>query len=107
MSIPVGLDELPEVAAGYGDTPFVITVGDDGRPHLAQLRVAWRGTSFDVVPGRRGASNVAARPTVVVLWPPVEPGGMSLIVDGDAHLDGDAVVVTPTGAVKHRAAPER
>jgi hypothetical protein len=107
MSIPVGLDELPEVASAYGDAPFVITVGDDGRPHLAQLTVAWRGTSFDVVPGRRGAANVAARPTVVVLWPPVDDGGMSLIVDGDARLDGDRVVVTPTWAVKHRPAPER
>jgi hypothetical protein len=40
-----------------------------------------------------------------MLFPPLDEGGMSLIVDGTAEVEGATVLVTPTGAVLHRAAP--
>jgi hypothetical protein len=40
-----------------------------------------------------------------VLWPPYESGGYSMIVDGEAHSDGDELVVVPTNGVLHRPAP--
>jgi hypothetical protein len=62
--------------------------------------------------GRRTTSNAIDRPAVSLLWPPIEPGGYSLIVDGEARVttgpDGAGIVVTPATAVLHRsaAAPE-
>jgi hypothetical protein len=60
--------------------------------------------------GNRSARNSSVRPQVSLLWPPNEPGGYSLIVDGTAALpSGDGrIAVTPTRAVLHRpaAAPD-
>jgi hypothetical protein len=39
---------------------------------------------------------------VSLLWPSLVPGSYSLIVDGDASLDGAEVVVRPSRAVRHR-----
>ena len=55
--------------------------------------------------GRRTVGNAAARPAVALLWPPAEPGGYSLIVDGDATTADDRLVVAPTKAVLHRPGP--
>ncbi len=50
------------------------------------------------------------RPLVTLLWPPAEPGGYSLIVDGTvtsaegAGTGDNSVVVRPTKAVLHRPA---
>ena len=41
---------------------------------------------------------------VVLLFPPIEADGFSMIVDGEAEVNGDGVVVTPTWAVLHRPA---
>jgi hypothetical protein len=42
---------------------------------------------------------------VSLLWPPNEPGGYSLIVDGAAAPSDDGrIAVTPTRAVLHRPA---
>jgi hypothetical protein len=54
--------------------------------------------------GRRTLANAAERPAVTLLWPPVEPEGYSLIVDGTAEMSDDGVLVSPTRAVLHRAA---
>ena len=42
-------------------------------------------------------------PLVVLMFPPSQPDGMSLIVDGEAEVNGDGVVVKPTWAVLHRS----
>ena len=43
---------------------------------------------------------------VSVVFPPSERSdGMSLVVDGQATVDGDLVDVAPTWAVLHRKAP--
>jgi hypothetical protein len=60
--------------------------------------------------GGRTRNNLAQRSDVTLLWPPSEPGGYSLIVDGIAELseagDADAVRlgVVPTRALLHREA---
>ena len=39
-----------------------------------------------------------------MLWPPAEPGGYSLIVDGRGQLIDDSLRVVPHRAVLHRPA---
>jgi hypothetical protein len=55
--------------------------------------------------GRRTLANVTDRPQVTLLWPPVDPADYSLIVDGTAQLDGEVLLIDPSRAVLHRAAP--
>ena len=112
MSVPVTLAGLQEEIDRQGSVAYFLTVGPDGRPHSVQLRVAWAETGHLVVhPGNSSAANAGARPLVSLLWPPTEPGGYSLIVDGTAAGvsgtgNGDnSVSIQPTKAVLHRPAP--
>ena len=109
MSERVDLDRLRDEVGRFGTTPYLITVSDDGRPHAVSVAVAWdEGT--DTLAARTGQStmaNASARPEVSLLWPPFEPGGFSLIVDGTAIAVADGigprVAVRPTHAVLHRS----
>jgi len=110
MTVPVGLEQLRAEAAKYGDAPYLLTVSDDGRPHAVSVRVAWQEGSFALSGGTRSCSNASTRPDVTLLWPAVEAGGFSLIVDGSANVSGGQIVVRPESAVLHRsfaASPDR
>src|SRR4051794_9375638 len=130
MSVPVELDELRDQVAAFGDMPYALTVRPDGRPPAVCTRVRWGGDVPRLPAGRaappRGVAPRAGgggapppraaapparatpgpTPAVTLLWPPVEPGGYSLIVDGTGHAaggaDADGVVVQPAKAVLHR-----
>ncbi|MAT07067.1 MAG: hypothetical protein CL424_18700 [Acidimicrobiaceae bacterium] len=119
MSIEVPISQLPDELARR-EFGYLVTVGDDARAHVIALRTrVVRGADGAVVlrfetGSGRASRNVAGRPTVTVVFPPVElphteAGDMTLIVDGVARIaDGsidDALDVTPTWAVLHRAAP--
>ena len=107
MSVQVSLDKLAEQLARYGTSAFLLTVGDDGRPHSVAVEIAWSGSEFALKTGRSSTANLAARPLVSLLWPAPEAGGYSLIVDGDGAIGTTGVTVTPTRAVLHRpATPE-
>jgi len=110
VSIEVSIQQLfDEVGAwGFG---YLLTVGDDGRTHLLALRPAVRAVDgeralrFDAG-GGRACRNAAHRPQVTIVFPPHgDSDGMSLVVDGDATVDGDFIDVSPTWAVMHRKAP--
>ncbi|MGI9596136.1 MAG: pyridoxamine 5'-phosphate oxidase family protein [Acidimicrobiales bacterium] len=109
MSIRVEMADLPAeiVARGGG---FLLSSVMDSRPHAAHLmfEVASAGGRVELraATGRTARANCRNRPAVTVLWPAAEPGGHSLIVDGEARLDGDEhVVVSAVSAVLHRPAP--
>ena len=38
------------------------------------------------------------------MWPPVEPSGYTLLVDGTAAVDDSTITVTPNKAILHRPA---
>ncbi len=106
MSIPVAIDDLISATGDYG-WAYLLTVRDDLRPHVVAVTPAWAGTELTMDVGRGTAHNVSVRPTVSLCYPPVDDGGYSLIVDGDAFLDGESAVrFVPTGAVLHRPAPD-
>lgn len=108
MSMRVEMAELPGeiVARGPG---FLLSSVLDSRPHAVHqiFQVAAEGDQVELrtTVGKTARGNIGMRPSVSVLWPPSEPGGFSLIVDGEARLDGDEhVIISVTGAVFHRYA---
>ena len=110
VSVAVSLDRLREETARHGSPAFLLTVAGDGRPHCVALAPDWSGDELTMAPGNSSVANAAARPLVSLLWPPVEAGGYSLIVDAvvtaasDAGRGANSLTVRPTKAVLHRPA---
>jgi hypothetical protein len=107
MSVKVDLDGLADELANY-TFAYLITVGDDFRVHTVAVDpVLTDGVIGVGSAGRHTRANLAEHPAVTMIWPPREPGGYSLIIDGTGELSGDEVRVVPNRAVLHRkAAPE-
>jgi hypothetical protein len=104
--------DLERLAAALPDYPFayLITVDDGYHAHTVTVEPVLRGAVLDVGRiGGRTRKNLGRRGDVTLLWPPAEPGGYSLIVDGLAQV-GDAddetarLGVVPTRALLHREA---
>lgn len=109
MSIPVPVEELAETVARYGPATILLTVNDELRSHATNVTVTVEGAVISCGVGRRTTANLEARPLVSFLWPPPEPGGYSLIADGEAMVEpatdeGGTAAVTITKAVLHRPA---
>jgi hypothetical protein len=104
MSVPVDLAQLADTLRDFG-LAYLLTVADDQRVHAVAVRPSFDGRAL-LVPavGRRTAANLASRPEATLLYPPFEPGGYSLIVDGSVQLGDDEVGLVPTHAVLHRPA---
>jgi hypothetical protein len=104
MSVKVDLDQL---AAALTDFAFayLITVDDAHHAHTVAVDPVFADAEFDLGPvGRTTRSNAAQHGDVTLLWPPREPDGYTLIVDGRAELMGESLRVRPTRAVLHRRA---
>ncbi|MGB8386742.1 pyridoxamine 5'-phosphate oxidase family protein [Mycobacterium sp.] len=114
----VDLERLAAALPGY-PFAYLITVDDGYRVHTVTVEPRLRNLPecpdrpraiVDVgLIGGRTRENLARRSDVTLLWPPPEPGGYSLIVDGSAEVtdtDDDAVRlgVVPTRALLHRDA---
>jgi hypothetical protein len=116
--------DLKRLAAALPDYPFayLITVDDGYHVHTVTVEPALRDLPdgaegpraiLDVgLVGGHTRKNLAHRCDVTLLWPPPQPGGYSLIVDGCAQADSDAhsgsemarFGVVPTRALLHRDA---
>lgn len=107
MSIKVELDAIADEVANR-PVGYLLTAGDEGPPHSSSAAFTWEDGRLVTGAGRTTVRNVATRPTVSLLWPPSEPGGYSLIVDGDAEITGAddtaRIHIRPTWAVLHRPA---
>lgn len=100
----VDLAALADTMADYG-LAYLLTVSDDHRPHAVSVQPVLRERALRIgAAGRRTLANLTARPDVTLLFPPSQPDGYSLIVDGRARLDGDLVSVEAAHAVLHRPA---
>lgn len=108
--------DFKRLAAALPDYPYgyLITVDEDYHAHTVTVEPTLRdvtdGAVLDVgLIGGRTRGNLAHRRDVTLLWPPSEPGGYSLIVDGRAEVSeagAEAVrcEVVPTRALLHREA---
>lgn len=106
------LDRLRTEASRFLTGPYLLTVTAQRRPHCIMVAVTWRADRIVVsAPSEWAASESADLKEVSLLWPPVEPGGYSLIVDGiattDVTGDGSSLWITPTRAVFHRTGATR
>jgi hypothetical protein len=107
--------DLQRLAAALGDYRFayLLTVDDDYRMHTVTTEPELREGAMVVgLIGGRTRQNLENRSVVTLLWPPSEPDGYSLIVDGRAELaDADdraaQLRVIPTRALLHRNADPR
>ncbi|MFE3800142.1 pyridoxamine 5'-phosphate oxidase family protein [Nocardia tengchongensis] len=106
MSEPDFPPELADIVAGL-ELAFLVSIGDLG-PHTTPQHPVLRDGRFHIAtPGPATCRNIAARPAVTLLWPPTQPDGHVLIIDGHAALRGNALEVIPTHAVFHHVgAPE-
>lgn len=97
-------DELGRTLADFRFA-YLLTIGDDARPHVTAVSPVWDGRHLRVGDlGRRTRANVGARPEVTLVWPPADPAGHSLIVDGTGVVEGEQLAVVVSRAVLHRAA---
>jgi hypothetical protein len=104
--------DLERLSAALADFPFayLITVDDDYRAHTVTVEPVLRGAVLEVgLVGGGTRRNLAHRGAVTLLWPPSEPDGYSLIVDGqaeisDANDETARLGVVPTRALLHREA---
>jgi hypothetical protein len=106
MTETLPIDQLRVESACFGSTPYLLTQGDDGRPHAVAVSIEWQGDRILTSTGTRSTANVAARPLVSLLWPSIESGGYRLIVDGEGCVIGSGadarISVMPTRGVLHR-----
>lgn len=96
--------EISQRATGY-----LLTVTDRMRPHAVPVEAELAEGALTVRrPGARTAAYARERPAVSLLWPPVQQGGYTLIVDGDATVEDDGedfvLQVRVVRAVLHRPA---
>jgi hypothetical protein len=104
MSIKVDLDQLAATLAGY-PLGYLITVSDDHRAHTVAVDARLDEGVLDVgTVGNSTRRNIGGHPDATLLWPPAEPGGYSLIVDGRGELTDEHLRVIPQRAVLHRPA---
>lgn len=104
MSIPVDVAELARVRTEYA-AGYLVTVSADARPKVVTVEPTVTGGVVVVsAPGRGSLANAAGSPAVTLVFPPPEPRGFTLLVDGTAAVDGEDLRVTPTSAVLHRPA---
>jgi hypothetical protein len=108
----VDFELLADALGGYRFA-YLVTVDDDYRVHTVTVEPELREQIMDVgLIGGKTRRNVGSRSGVTLLWPPSEPGGYSLIVDGtgeigdvaDSDDDTAALRVVPTRALLHRNA---
>jgi len=107
MSVKVDLAQLAGALADF-TFAYLVTVGDDYRAHTVAVEPVLTDGVIGVGPiGNSTRKNVAHHDTVTLVWPPREPGGYTLIVDGRGRPTDDELKVVPSRAVLHRrAAPD-
>jgi hypothetical protein len=104
MSVKVDLDQLADALADF-TFAYLITVGDDYRVHTVAVAPVLAGGVLQLASiGNTTRRNVIRHLDVTLVWPPREPVGYTLIVDGRAEAAGDELAIIPDRAVLHRPA---
>jgi hypothetical protein len=106
MSAPT----LAEAVAQYGRDAYLLTIANDG-PHTSFVSVNLKGNVIACAIGKSAARNIASKPNLSLFWPPREPGGYALVLNGTATGRREPsgltrAEITLTKSVLHRAHPK-
>jgi hypothetical protein len=97
---------LSDAIRQYGHEAYLLTVGKAG-PHTSQVSVDLRGDIIACTIGASAARNISSEPHVSLFWPPREPGGYAMILNGaagdDAAPGATRAEIRLTKTVLHRA----
>ena len=103
MSIPVEVGDLARALEGFGAGYLLTTTGGTVKVVTVEPAVT-DGVVLVEAPGKGTVANLADNAAVTLVFPPREPRGFTLLVDGTAEVAGDDVRITPATAVLHRPA---
>ena len=96
---------LHEAIAEYGADAYLLTMSADG-PHTSHVSVAQDGKCLTCALSKSAARNIDDQPNVSLLWPPLEKGGYSIVINANAtkvETDGFPVATLAlTKVVFHR-----
>ena len=82
MSVKVDLNRLADKLADY-TFAYLVTVDDNYHAHTVAVEPHLVDGIIDVGPvGGHTRRNLAMHEGVTLIWPPRQPGGYSLIIDG-------------------------
>ena len=102
MSIPVEVDDLARALDSFG-AGYLLTADDAGAVKVVTVEPSVADGALVITgPGRGTLANLSRSDVVTLAFPPPQPRGFTLLVDGTGTVEGDDVRVTPTGAVLHR-----
>jgi len=97
---------LEEALCVFDQHCYLITVSDFG-PHNCAVEVEWVGGELWSSISETAISNIRQTPQISLIWPAIERGGYSLIVNAIASEATDAILhrvrLDLTKAVLHRA----
>jgi hypothetical protein len=103
MSIPVDVADLAEALQDFGAGYLLTTTAGAVKVVTVEPTVT-DGVLQVAGPGKGTIANLADNPAVTLVFPPREPRGFTLLVDGTAEVAGEDVRITPATAVLHRPA---
>ena len=110
MSGKVDLQRLGAVLDDYGFA-YLVTVDDDYHAHAVTVEPVLCDADEGIVTvgpiGGHTRRNLSHHRDTTLVWPPSDPGGYSLMVDGRAQpicADDDRLRIVPTRALLHRRA---
>ena len=103
MSIPVDVGDLAKALEGFG-AGYLLTNRSGSVKVVTVEPTVTDGIVLVEGPGKGTVANLADNAAVTLVFPPLEPRGFTLLVDGTADVAGDDVRITPATAVLHRPA---
>ena len=87
---------LADAISHYGREAYLLTVAQDGS-HISNVTIELQGGCIGCSVGVSAARNIAHQPNVSLFWPPTEPGGYALIVNGTAASENRRMVLHRPG----------
>ena len=102
MAAAVDFERLADALTEYARA-YLVTVGEDGRPHTVQVEPVLRDNVFTSAGGIAPPPTSPRTTSSACCGRRGEPGGYALMVDGRVE-SGDGVRVVPIKAPLHRMA---
>ena len=111
MSKVTTFQQIRAGVAHYGPLATLVTIGDDGRPHVVTSLVDIDGERLVVGVGGRSRANVERFPVATLVWHPGPDDEYLLIVDANVDVIDEPddsgvsrVVLSVDGGIQHRVA---